>query len=141
MTQVFNQKWSKERRRELRNKPTPAERLLWFYLKGKQVVGATFRRQYNIGRYIVDFYVPRLRLVVEVDGKYHESPEVQLYDRERTAYFTELGLQTLRCTNDEVFTDIDQVLTRIRSAIVSRASAPPLLKRGLGGVEAYSQGG
>lgn len=130
MTEIFNQQWSIEYRRELRNRPTKAERLLWLYLKGKRMLGVTFRRQYNIGKYIADFYIPTLRIVLEVDGGYHYLPEVQLYDRERSAYFTKLGLITIRCTNEEVFNCIDLVLTRIQSAIVSRASTPPLKKRG-----------
>ncbi len=139
MTQIFNQKWSQERRRKLRNRPTKAERLLWFYLKGKQVLGVTFRRQYNIGGYIVDFYVPTLRLVVEVDGAYHDLPEVRQYDHDRTAYFTGLGLRVIRFANEAVFADIDNVLNRLRQELVFRMT-PPLLKRGIKGASEPRRG-
>lgn len=124
MTEIFNQEWSIEYRRELRDKPTKAERRLWGYLCGRQVFNTIFRRQYNIGRYITDFYVPSLRLVIEVDGQYHNLPEVIVYDRDRTAYFTTLGLMTVRFTNDEVFADIDCVIKRLTQIVVSLREHP-----------------
>lgn len=104
--------------------------MFWNRVRSRQVLDTVFRRQYNIGKYIADFYVPSLRLVIEVDGGYHNSLEARVYDHERTAYFAGLGLLTIRFTNDEIFTDIDNVLQRLKSSIHSRASTPPLLKRG-----------
>jgi very-short-patch-repair endonuclease len=114
MTEIFNQRWSIELRRALRNRPTSAEKYLWKFLKSKRLLGVQFRRQHNIGKYIVDFYVPACGLVIEIDGAYHNKLASRLYDLERTQYFYTLGLKIIRFTNDEVFTSTDAVLERLR---------------------------
>ena len=73
----------KARRKQLRNDPTPAEKLLWLYLKLSQLDGHKFRRQHSYGSYIMDFYCPSERLCVEVDGESHSTPEAQAHDRQR----------------------------------------------------------
>lgn len=133
MTEIFNKIWSKERRRELRNNATKAERVLWRYLKSRQLVGVIFRRQYNIGEYIADFYVPQLRLVIEVDGSVHFTPEAKAYDQHRTDYFSSLGLLTVRFTNDEVFNAIDSVISRLRSIVFFRQVHSPSYEEGVTG--------
>jgi very-short-patch-repair endonuclease len=67
---LFNDPDQKSFRKELRNEPTRAEYLLWQALKGS-ALGYKFRRQHGIGKYVVDFYCPSKRLVVEVDGDTH----------------------------------------------------------------------
>jgi very-short-patch-repair endonuclease len=125
MTEVFNQKWSLEFRRSLRNHPTSAEKYLWRFLKSKQLLGIQFRRQHNIGKYIVDFYVPACGLVIEIDGAYHNKLASRLYDLERTQYFYTLGLKIIRFTNDEVFKSTDLVLERLR-VILLRITSPSM---------------
>ena len=71
---LHNQKHLKLRRRRLRNAATPAERALWLMLKGRQLGGRKFRRQHSIGPYIVDFYCPGERLIVELDGAVPDDP-------------------------------------------------------------------
>lgn len=123
MTEIFNQRWSLELRRALRNHPTSAEKYLWKFLKSKRLLGIQFRRQHNIGNYIVDFYVPTCGLVIEIDGAYHNKLVSRLYDLERSRYFYTLGLKIIRFTNDEVFKSTDLVLERLR-VILLRITSP-----------------
>ena len=71
MTQVFNKKNDTIKRQILRNNNPTCERQLWAHLKNKQL-GFRFRRQFGIGPYVVDFYCPKFRLVVEIDGPSHD---------------------------------------------------------------------
>ena len=70
MGKIHNNKNQKSRRKNLRNNMTKAEIILWSKLKGKQL-GYKFRRQHGIGKYIIDFYCPKLKLIIEVDGDVH----------------------------------------------------------------------
>ena len=74
----------KARRRELRNNPTPAEAALWQYLRRRQILGKRFRRQYSIGRYIVDFFCVECDIAIELDGAPHFREVGSEYDAERT---------------------------------------------------------
>ena len=93
--------------------------MLWLAIKSDQL-GVRFRRQYGIGRYIADFYVPQLRLVVELDGSQHYSAEGRQYDEIRTKSFESIGIQVIRFANHEVYSALDRVLHRIRATIVER---------------------
>lgn len=114
MGQVFNIPQLKEFRRKLRHDRSPAEHILWRYLKGRQLLGLKFRRQHSIGRYIVDFYCPGIRLVVEVDGDSHFEEAQQEWDRVREGFMQQLGIRTIRFRNDEVRLDTQNVLERLR---------------------------
>ena len=70
---------------------TNAERMLWSKLRRKQVLGIQFYRQKPIGNYIVDFYAPSAKLVVEVDGSQHLEPDHVEQDRRRDRYLAKLG--------------------------------------------------
>ena len=72
-----------ERRKELRNKSTPEEILLWLRLKNSQT-GFKFRRQHSIGGYIADFYCPSKKLIIEIDGPQHLKNKE--YDKIRSDY-------------------------------------------------------
>jgi very-short-patch-repair endonuclease len=99
-----------DRARQLRRNQTRAELELWMRLRGRQL-GAKFRRQYRIGRYIADFCYLERRLVIELDGGQHlEQVEA---DRKRTAYMTSRGFLVLRFWNDEVLKEIYAVLDQI----------------------------
>ncbi len=80
MGRIFNRKSQTGRRRHLRKEAPKAERLLWWRLRGRQVHGLKFRRQYGIGRYVVDFYCVEARLAIEVDGESHFDPLAELHD-------------------------------------------------------------
>src|SRR6516162_2433432 len=89
---IFNLPRQMDRRKKLRNEPTAAEYVLWQTLKGSKVLGKKFRRQCGIGPYIVDFYCPECRLIIELDGAPHQTVGVDKYEGERNMYFARLGL-------------------------------------------------
>ncbi len=103
----------KERSRDLRNNMTDAERALWSRLRRKQLLGLQFYRQKPIHQYIVDFYCPKARLVIEVDGGQHWQPDHAEQDRERDSVLEQLDLKVLRFSNLEVLKQLDLVLTQI----------------------------
>lgn len=105
------------RAKTLRNKMTKAEQLVWERLKGNQLQGFKFRRQHPIQKFIVDFYCHKLKLVIEIDGKYHETEEQKQYDLKRSEILKFHELRILRFTNDEIFTDIDSVIIKIKDQI------------------------
>lgn len=120
MPRLYNLNSHKLLRRQLRNNPTPSERKLWRYLKGRQFHGLVFHRQHGIGRYIVDFYCPKLRLVIEVDGSVHENSEVQKYDAIRRKFLEEsCYLRVVRFTNDEVMEDVEEVLKKMEKIVTA----------------------
>ena len=114
---IYNVMSSKTRRKELRNKGTKAEAILWKQLKDRQLGGAKFRRQHGLGRYIVDFFCPEFRVVVELDGGGHELEEQIKYDRERTKYLESLGIRVVRFSNWTVIHEMDLVLETILGII------------------------
>lgn len=116
MTENFNKSNMKKRRQNLRNNATPAEQKLWQKLKGKQIAGIKFRRQYSIDSFIVDFYAPSCKLVVEIDGGTHFSDEAIEYDIQRERYIKKFGIRIIRFTNVDVFENIDGVLQMIEQA-------------------------
>jgi very-short-patch-repair endonuclease len=97
---------------------TEAERLLWSKLKQKQLNGFQFYRQRIIGRYIVDFYCPTTRLVIEVDGSQHYYPDAAAVDKERDKYLESLGLKVLRFSNLDVMREIEGVVEVIRGNLL-----------------------
>jgi len=101
---------------ENRKNQTEAESILWNYIKGKQL-GASFRRQHIIGPFIADFSAPSIKLIIEVDGGYHQLPGQQISDEERSNYLQSKGLTILRFTNDQIIADTDNVITQIQKAI------------------------
>jgi very-short-patch-repair endonuclease len=99
------------RAREMRRKMTPAEAKLWYqFLRNAPV---KFRRQRPAGWYILDFYCPAKKLVIEVDGAQHYTPEGRAYDAERTAYLESCGLKVIRFTNREVIANLSGVVKEI----------------------------
>jgi very-short-patch-repair endonuclease len=107
-----------QKARQLRNKMTSAEKLLWERLKGKQICNVRFRRQHPVSEYIADFYCHAAKLVVELDGKIHLK-EIE-YDMERTKKLNEFNLRVVRFSNEEVETDIEKVLKQITFEINNR---------------------
>lgn len=95
---------------KLRNELTDSERLLWSKVRKKQILGVQFYRQKPIGRYIVDFYASKPKLVIEIDGSQHLEENHQFTDSARDAYLGEQGLRVLRFNSREVLKNIDQVM-------------------------------
>jgi very-short-patch-repair endonuclease len=112
---IFNKNSLKEFRKELRNNLTPAEAILWKALQRKQLEGRKFRRQHSIGNYIVDFYCASEKLVIELDGAGHFTPEGSDRDEKRDAYLNNMGLQVIRFENRDIFNNLDAVLELIKS--------------------------
>ncbi|HUV55815.1 MAG TPA: endonuclease domain-containing protein [Dehalococcoidales bacterium] len=115
----------KQYSRQLRENMTDAERHLWTKIRRKQVKGYQFYRQKPIGDYIVDFFCPRAKLVIEVDGSQHFSDEMTEYDRIRNEYLSSLGLRVLRFTNADVLAHIERVVESIEGKI---PLSPPFTK-------------
>jgi very-short-patch-repair endonuclease len=114
---LLNLSGMKSRRRELRNNPTAAEAVLWKCLQHRKLLEMKFRRQYSIGRYVVDFFCVECNLAVELDGAVHNDVMRQEYDAERTVFLQNQGVELVRFENREVFENIEGVLERIREAI------------------------
>src|SRR5262245_7764898 len=112
----------KSRRRELRNKPTPAEAALWQYLRRRQILGKKFRRQFSIGRYIVDFFCVECDIAIELDGAPHFAELGDEYDAERTTFLREQGIEIIRFENRVVHQNIEAVLETIRGAVRDRSN-------------------
>jgi very-short-patch-repair endonuclease len=114
---TYNTRSNKNFRKELRNSLTAAEAVLWQNLKGRQLLGKKFRRQISIGRYIVDFYCPECRLIIELDGERHFSITMDEYEARRTKYLEEEGLRIMRFENRELYDDLEGVLETIKEAL------------------------
>ena len=112
---IFNDPDLKERRRELRKNSTPAEIELWKRLKNKALGGRKFRRQYSVGKFIIDFYCADERLGIELDGSMHFSPENIEYDNSRTEAIKNFNIRIIRFENYMIMEDIERVLEIIRS--------------------------
>ncbi|WP_417601808.1 endonuclease domain-containing protein [Owenweeksia hongkongensis] len=102
--------------RMLRQEFTEAEDKLWQKVRGRRL-GVKFRRQHPIDKFIVDFYCFDKKLIIEVDGGIHLTPEVKENDKQRQTLIESLGYRFLRFTNNEVMNDIDLVLERIKVEI------------------------
>jgi very-short-patch-repair endonuclease len=114
-----NLKGMKSRRAQLRANLTPAEAALWKALQRSQLGGRKFRRQHSVGMYVLDFYCPREKLAVELDGAAHDSEVAQHRDGRRDRYLAELGVRVLRFENREVMRNLEGVLEAIRERFAS----------------------
>lgn len=92
---------------------TDAEQLLWKHVRRKQLCEIQFYRQKPIGNYILDFYAPAVRLVIEIDGGQHFFDEHLKRDRKRDAYLASMSLKVLRFDNWQILKSLDDVLAEI----------------------------
>lgn len=97
----------------LRNNEKQAEKILWEKLKNNQLKGNKFRRQHPISLFIADFYCHQLKLIIEVDGEYHNTLEQIKKDDERTQVLQDNGMKIIRFTNCEIENNVDKVITEI----------------------------
>jgi very-short-patch-repair endonuclease len=108
--------------RVLRNRPTNAESIIWKkhlrYLKPK------VHRQRPMGKFIVDFYIPKAKLIIEIDGDSHFSEKAKAKDAERTKFFNNLDLKVIRFTNSEVFYSFEFVCKKIQNEITCSKTPP-----------------
>jgi formimidoylglutamate deiminase len=119
--------------REMRKSPTEAEAILWANLRGRKLNSLKFRRQQHLEGFILDFYCEEARLGVELDGEIHNSTEQREYDIQRTNYLAEFGIKVIRFANEEVKTNLKEVLNKISNEASGlypsprpRTSAAPL---------------
>ena len=120
----------KDLSRENRRLSTVTEDILWQRLRGNQL-GSKVRRQHVIENFIIDFAFLNEKLLIEVDGDYHNDQEQKKYDDSRSAYLMELGYEIMRFKNIEVENDVDSVIKKISEGLA--ASTPLSLGRGVGG--------
>ena len=114
-TKLYNIPYLKGTRKYLRRHMTEAELVLWEVLKGKKLCGRKFRRQHSIGYYIADFYCPAERLIIELDGQHHFTPEGIANDKERDEHLQLMNIKVLRFENKEVLNNLTGVLKRIKA--------------------------
>ncbi len=126
----YNYGLLKQFAKEMRNKPTEAEKILWQALSGKQLEGFKFRRQHIVGDYIADFVCLKKNLIIEVDGLIHQLPDKIVSDEERTNWLRSEGYHVIRFTNHEVLNQLDKVLKEIHESLI----APPSGAGGAGKV-------
>ena len=112
--------------KNLRKRPTDAERLLWKYLRTRQTEGLKFRRQEPIGNYIADFVCYEKAVIIEVDGGQHCEER----DGERDSWLSSQGFKILRFWNHDVLMNIEGVAEMIRSSCLSHPPLTPPIKGG-----------
>ncbi len=101
----------KDRRRDLRRRSTPAEKLLWEQLRNNKL-GFKFRRQYSVQGYVVDFFCSEKRLAVELLGGIHKK--TKRYDDYRKKYLEAFWIKILEFRNEEVEANMRKVLSEIK---------------------------
>ncbi|HKM94675.1 MAG TPA: endonuclease domain-containing protein, partial [Prolixibacteraceae bacterium] len=108
--------------KQLRCKPTEAEDFLWVHLSNKKIQNVRFKLQHPILYFIADFYCHKAKLIIEVDGGYHQLPAQHEYDCNRDFELEELGLKVLRFTNEQVLLDIENTLRKIEDEVKQRTT-------------------
>ena len=137
MTEFFNRPTEEDLRKRLRNEMPKAEVILWSQLQRRQLYGLKFRRQYSVGPCMIDFYCPEAMLAVEVDGDSHFTPEARQADATRQQNIERFGIRFFRCTNLDVFENLEGDIEAIAAAAkkkpktargyqTARAKRPPL---------------
>ncbi len=118
--------------RALRSNMTDAEQHLWQWIRNKQICGVQFYRQKSLLSFIVDFYCPKARLVIELDGSQHFELDHQAKDHVRDAQLAAIGLRVLRFDDRQVLLESDAVLAVIYGVVVERFALPltPLFQSG-----------
>ncbi|MDO9153013.1 MAG: endonuclease domain-containing protein [Paludibacter sp.] len=110
--------------KRLRGNQTDAEIFLWNHLVRIKIKGVRFKRQHPVLFFIADFYCHKAKLIIELDGGYHNIPEQYCYDRSRENELDELGLKVIRFTNEQVLDDIENVLRIIETEVKERLNNP-----------------
>lgn len=133
MKYIRNDPLLKQRRKELRRNQTEAEKVFWSHIRNRRFCGMRFVRQYSAGPYILDFYCPKLKLAIELDGGQHAQDDKQEYDAVRSAYLKAQGINVMRFWNHEVLQDTENFLDMLAQKITPPS---PLTLRGeIGGEE------
>ena len=118
---IYNNPLIKPLRRTLRKNQTDAEKKLWSRLRNKHLCGLKFYRQYGVGRYILDFFCPAIKLAIELDGGQHAEEKQVVYDKERSLFLAKQDIRVIRFWNNEVLKDIDHIMEIIWLEINKRS--------------------
>jgi len=122
---LYNHKEYKTIRQSLRKQEIGAEKILWSKLRNKQQV-FKFRRQYGVGKYILDFYCPKLKLAVEIDGSTHSTKEEISKDKKREEFIKKFGIEIKRYLNYDIYNNIEGVLVDINNFCYKKISLKKL---------------
>ncbi len=128
MTETFNKKELQSRRRALRGNMPKSEVILWSKLKSRQMHGERFLRQYSVDQYVLDFYCPRIKLAIEVDGDSHFVSSAKEYDKERQEHIEAYEIQFLRFTNIDVCENLGGVCQAIYDKVEEMKSIKTMRK-------------
>ena len=120
-----------ERAREMRSKATSSEAFAWELFRDRRFLGLKFRRQHQIGSYVVDLYCHERKLVVELDGPIHDDSQRQPMDARRDAYLKSQGMTIVRIKNEHLLDDTIEALDKIAEAIVLSHAAKGVSKNRL----------
>jgi len=101
---------------------TGAEKRLWSVLRNRRLLGQKFRRQHDVGAWVIDFACPAIRLAIEVDGESHRDAEQPQWDAMKTEFLHLSGWRVLRVTNDDVYQSLSVVEARIVEAVTRGGS-------------------
>jgi very-short-patch-repair endonuclease len=125
----------KGKARQLRKNLTDSESALWSRLRNRQILGTRFYRQKPVGNYIVDFYAPKVNMVVEIDGSQHMDAGNLRRDMNRDEYLAGLGLKVLRFNSNEVLKATDAIVEAIYKTVREQMNSeiPPCLPLSKGG--------
>ena len=134
MTRVYNRTSEKSKRKVLRSSMPKAEVILWSKLKGKALGGHKFRRQHSVGKFVLDFYCPRSKLAIEVDGDSHFSDGSERHDKVRQDFIESFGISFLRFTNKDIYENLDEVLEKIDNCMQRKSAVG-----GRGGLESWKR--
>jgi very-short-patch-repair endonuclease len=106
-----------KRARQLRKDATPEEAILWAQLRGTSL-GAPICRQHPLGNVVVDFYCPRAKVAIELDGAHHDASA----DAERDQMLSTRGIAVVRFENFHIRQNLSSVVAAIRELVLSRAA-------------------
>ena len=127
---IYYNRKLKNTARTLRKNMTDTEVFLWSKIRRKQLKGFQFYRQKTIGNYIVDFYCPAAKLIIELDGSQHYEEEGLRKDKVRDQYLMRLGFQVKRFPSTEVFSNIDGIISEIYDQLPDREIPPAPFEKG-----------
>ncbi|HEU5290587.1 MAG TPA: endonuclease domain-containing protein [Cyclobacteriaceae bacterium] len=113
-----------EMAKELRNRLTEPEKILWEKLRLSKIDGYRFKAQHPISEFIVDFYCHKAKLIIEIDGGYHNKSEQREYDLNRSNILNEFGLRIIRFKNEDVLNRIDFVIEEIKRNLILNERGP-----------------
>lgn len=115
---LYNKPLIKKLRQDLRKKQTESEARLWHYLRGRKLDGYKFYRQYSIGNYVADFYCPKKRIAIELDGSVHNNKLTRINDKVRTATFESVNVMVIRFWNAQVLNDTERVVKQLHHLLL-----------------------